>query len=143
MLQYSSMLFFFSFVKHTHIYRVIWLNIVKFRVYLHYRHCSNLFREIRKESEFEQQQQKYEREREKVERENLNFGNVIAEILAAQTSYSCSKKKRNRGRKKKLWQLWQCHCRKWEGGKIVVAEIWGGIKKKKCYVHNIFTTNYR
>ena len=98
---------------------------------------------MRKESEFEQQQQKYEREREKVERENLNFGNVITEILAAQTSCSCSKKKRNRGRKKKLWQLWQCHCRKWERGKIVVAEIWGGIKKKKCYVHNIFTTNYR
>ena len=24
--------------------------------------------------------------------------------------------------------------------KIMVAEIWGGIKKKKCYVHNIFTT---
>ena len=23
--------------------------------------------------------------------------------------------------------------------KIVVAEIWGGIKKK-CYIHNIFTT---
>ena len=24
--------------------------------------------------------------------------------------------------------------------KILVAEIWGGIKKKKYYVHNIFTT---
>ena len=85
---------------------------------------------MRKESEFQQQQQKYERERVKVERENLNFGNVITEILAAQISCSCSKKKRNRGRKRKLWQLWQCHCRKWEGVKIVVAEIWGGIKKK-------------
>ena len=31
--------------------------------------------------------------------------------------------------KKKNWQLWQCHCRKWEEKKIVVAEIWGGIKK--------------
>ena len=39
-----------------------------------------------------------------------------------------------------FWQLWQCHCRKWEGKKIVVVEIWGGIKKKKCYVHNIFIT---
>ena len=42
-----------------------------------------------------------------------------------------------------LWQLWQCHCQKWEEKKkkrIVVAEIWGGIKKKKrCYVHKIFT----
>ena len=24
--------------------------------------------------------------------------------------------------------------------KIAVAKIWGGIKKKKCYIHNIFTT---
>ena len=74
-------------------------------------------------------QQKYEREREKVgERECMNFGNVITEILAARSAYlsvcaMCSKwdvlKKnqlwqyncRNRGRKKKLWQLWQCHCR--------------------------------
>ena len=46
----------------------------------------------------------------------------------------------NRG-KKNLWQLWQCHCQKWERKKIVVAEIWEGIKKK-CYVHNIFTTNH-
>ena len=30
---------------------------------------------------------------------------------------------------KNLQQLWQCHCRKWEEKKIVVAEIWGGIKK--------------
>ena len=28
------------------------------------------------------------------------------------------------------------------GKKIVVAEIWGGIKKKECYVYNIFTTNH-
>ena len=52
--------------------------------------------------------------------------------------------------------LWQCHCRNRgvkknfgncekpiaENGKEkkkVVSEIWGGIKKK-CYVHNIFTT---
>ena len=87
MVQYSSMLFFY--LLNTHIYRVIWLNIVKFRVYLHYRHCSNLFRETRKESEFEQQQQKYEREREKVERENLNFGNVMTEIPTTQTSCPC------------------------------------------------------
>ena len=27
-----------------------------------------------------------------------------------------------------FWQLWQCHCRKWEEKrKIVVAEIWRGI----------------
>ena len=40
-----------------------------------------------------------------------------------------------------IFFLWQCHCRKWEEKKIVVAEIWGGIKKKKkCYAHNILKT---
>ena len=33
------------------------------------------------------------------------------------------------GVKKKKWQ---CHCRKWEGKKIVVAEIWGGTTKKSA-----------
>ena len=53
-------------------------------------------------------QQKYEREREKVgERECMNFGNVITEILAARLACSsvcvvCAKKKN---------QLWQYHCR--------------------------------
>ena len=60
-------------------------------------------------------------------------------------------------------QLWQCHCWNRKGGKfvaivamplpkmggkkIVVAKIWGGIKKKQCatpqYFYNIFTTNHR
>ena len=60
-------------------------------------------------------------------------------------------------RAQKRNQLWQCYCRNRgrkkncsncgnaiaENGrenKIVVAEIWEGIKKKKCCVHNIFTT---
>ena len=57
---------------------------------------------------------------------------------------------------------WQCHCRNrgkkfcGNGGnviaengrekKIVVAEIWGGVKKNVLrlqYFYNIFTTNYR
>ena len=47
-----------------------------------------------------------------------------------------------------IFFLWQCHCRKWEEKKIVVAEIWGGIKKKKKvlrpqYFKNIFTTNHK
>ena len=42
------------------------------------------------------------------------------------------------GKKKFAIGLWQCHCRKWEEKKIVVAEIWKRIKKK-CYFHNIFT----
>ena len=33
---------------------VFWLNIVKFEVNLRYKYCSNLFRDVRKESEFRQ-----------------------------------------------------------------------------------------
>ena len=73
-------------------------------------------------------------------------GNGIAEI---------------RGKKIVAICLWQCHCwnkgkkfvaivamslPKMGGKKIVVAEIWGGIKKKKVlhppYFYNIFTTNH-
>ena len=74
------------------------------------------------------------REKEKKrERENLNLGNHITEIPAAQI---CSQRN----------QLWQCHCRNRRvkkkivaivampllkmGEKKIVAEIWGGIKKK-------------
>ena len=28
--------------------------------------------------------------------------------------------------------LWQCHCRKWEEKKIVVAKIWREMKKKSA-----------
>ena len=33
---------------------VFWLNIAKFEIYLRYRYCFNLFREMRKESECRQ-----------------------------------------------------------------------------------------
>ena len=79
---------------------------------MRYRHCFKLFRELRKESE-------------KVGISVItllkflltetNCGNVIVEI----------------GKKKILWQLWQCHCQKWEEKKLV-AKIWGGIKKKSA-----------
>ena len=64
-----------------------------------------------------------------------NCGNEIAEIgLPKQVKFF-------------FWQLWQCHCRKWEEKKLVVAKIWEGIKKKKVlrsqYFYNIFTTNHR
>ena len=36
------------------------------------------------------------------------------------------------GKKNVAIGLWQCHCRKWEEKKIVVAEIWEGIKKKSA-----------
>ena len=41
-----------------------------------------------------------------------------------------------------FWQLWQCHCQKWEGKKKLWLPKSGEKlkKKKKCYVHNIFTT---
>ena len=54
----------------------------------------------------------------------LVYGNAIAEIGG-----------------KFLWQLWQCHCRKWVGKKIMVAEIWEGIKKKVLRPQ-YFTTNH-
>ena len=90
--------------------RIIWLNIAKFGVYLHYRHCSNLFKEMRKESEFWQRccrnsTKVWERKRKSRREKILNFGNVITEIPAARTSgpsvccvlcarsVKCSKKK--------------------------------------------------
>ena len=90
-------------------------------------------------------QQKYEREREKAgERECMNFSNVITEIPTARSACPSvwavclkwdvlKKKKSNSGNtnakmgEKKF--LWQCHCRNRGRKKIVVAEIWGGIKK--------------
>ena len=53
--------------------------------------------------------------------------------------------------------MWQCHCQNRGkknfvtvvalalpkmGGKKCGSEIWGGVKKKKCYVYNIFTINH-
>ena len=44
--------------------------------------------------------------------------------------------------KKKLWQLWQCHCRKWEEKKIVVAEITCEELKKKSVTSTIFLQHF-
>ena len=84
--------------KPTSLSRVIWLNIVIFRFYLGYRHCSNLFREMRKESEFRQWCYRnltkvWERKRKSGREKILNFDNMITEIPVAQTSCPCSKKK--------------------------------------------------
>ena len=67
-------------------------------------------------------------------------GNGIAEIGGGEDFAIGLWQCHCRNMEKNLWQLWQCHCRKWEEKKLMVAKIWGGIKKKKCYVHNIFTT---
>ena len=128
---------------------VFLLNIAKFGIYLHYSHCLKLFRELRKESEFRQRccqnsTKVWKRKRKSRREKILNYGNGITEIPAAQTYWL-----RN--------QLWQCHCwnrrKKIYGNygnaiaenrrkkKIVVVEItYEELKKKKCYVYNIFTT---
>ena len=136
-------------------YWVFWLNIVKFLVNWCYRYCFNLFSNLRKESELRQYhcrnstkvgERKIQRRREKF----LIFGNTITEIPSAHTccpsgcsKCECAQGKPNVG-KKNFWQLWQCHCRKWEEKKIVIAEITcEELKKKKCYIYSIFTTNHR
>ena len=131
---------------------VLWLNIAKFGVYLRYRHCSKLFRKLRKESDFWQRCYRnstkvWERKRKSGREKILNIGNHITEIPVVQTCWlkiNCGNAIAEIG-KKNLWQLWQCHCQKWEEKKMVV-EIWGGIKKKMLrpqYFYNIFTTNHR
>ena len=94
-------------------------------------------------------QQKYERERKKVgERKFWISVMWLPKFLLSEPAARAQKRN----------QLWHCHCRNRgrkkncsncgnaiakngrEKKKIVVAAIWGGIKKKKCYVHNIFTT---
>ena len=131
--------------------RVFWLNIAKSGVYLRYRHCFKLFRELRKESEFRQwccqnSTKVWERKRKSGREKILNFGNHVIEISAAQTSWpsgvwSVNCPKRN--------QLWKCHCRnrgvkknfvvivemplpKMGEKKILVAKIWWEIKKKSA-----------
>ena len=92
---------------------VFWLNIAKFEVNLYYRYCSNLFRNLRKESEFRQY---YCRNSTKVgERKRKNgrekffiFGNTIAEIPFA---YTCCRVSAQSVSACKENQMWQWHCR--------------------------------
>ena len=119
--------------------RVFWPNIVKFGVYLRYRYCFKLFRELRKESEFKQwccrnSTKVWERKRKSGREKILNFGNHITEILAAQTCWP----KTNYGNAiAEIGEKFFCGNPIAENGRV--AEIWRGIKKK-CSVHNIFTT---
>ena len=114
-----------------------WLNIAKSGVYLRYRHCFKLFRELRKESEFRQwccqnSTKVWERKRKSGREKILNFGNHVIEILAAQTGWpsgvwSVKCPKRN--------QLWQCHCRnRGVKKKFWNCEKWNGIRQ--CHCHN-------
>ena len=73
-------------------FEFFWLNIAKFGIYLRYRHCSKLFRELRKKSEFRQRccrnsTKVWERNRKSEREKILNFGNHITEILAVQTCW--------------------------------------------------------
>ena len=147
------MFFFFFFwekkIKRDFYSRVFWHNIAKFEIYLYYKYCPKLFRELRKKSKFRQWccrnlTKVWERKRKNRREKILNFNNSITEIPVVQTCWP-----RN--------QLWQCHCRNMEKKicvncgnviaknerkkKIVVAEITcEKLKKKRCYVYNIFTT---
>jgi len=97
------------------------------------------------------------------ERKILNFGNAVTEFLCpnspawAQKKTNCGnaiaeigKKKKKifssncgngiaeMGGEKKLNGIVAMSLRKWEEKKIVVAKIGEELKKKKCYIHNIF-----
>ena len=96
---------------------VFWLNIAKSGIYLRYSHCSKLFRELRKDSEFRQQYcwnstKVWERKRKSGREKILSFGNGITEIPTAQTNreINCGNAIAEVGKK----NLWQCHCWKWE-----------------------------
>ena len=91
-----NMCIFFKKLEFVPLYccfQVFWLNIAKFRVYLHYRHCSKLYRELRRESEFRQwccrnSTKVWERKRKSGWEKILNFSNHITEIPIAQTCWS-------------------------------------------------------
>ena len=90
----------------------------------------------------------------------MNFSNEITEILVLPNSCPWSAPVHARGSAWMVYQLWQPSCRNCRelrrekiwivatklpkmGGKkkeLWLPKAWGGIKKKKCYIHNIFTT---
>ena len=77
-------------------------------------------------------QQKYEREREKVGERKFWISIITLPkfLLTENQLWQCDCRNREKSFFFFLWQLWQCHCRKWEEKKkIMVAKIWGGIKK--------------
>ena len=117
-----------------------WLNIVKFEVNLCYRYCSNLFRNLRKESEFWQYHYSNstkvgERKRKSGIEKFLIFGNTIIEIPFAHTCCpnGCSKCECTQGKPnvtmalpkqgKKIGNCGNAIVENGEKKKIVVAEI--------------------
>ena len=95
-------------------------------------------------------QQKYEREREKVgERKfwilimwlpKFLLSEPTARVCAVCSKCEVLKKETNCGNaiaeigEKKLWQLWQCHCRKWEGKKKIEVGALSDTTKMKALV---------
>ena len=125
-------------------------------------HYSNLFKNLRKESEFWQyycwnSTKVRERKRKSGREKFLIFGNTITEIPSTHTCCPSVLEMWVHARKtkcgndiaeigKKKWQLWQCYCRKWEEKKIIVAEITCEELKKKVlrlqYFYNVFIINH-
>ena len=72
----------------------------------------------------------------------LNFGNGIIEIPTERET-NCDNVITEIGKKKNLWQLWQCHCRKWKEKKnLVIAEITCEEFKKKSVTPTIFLQHF-
>ena len=131
---------------------VLWLNIAKFGVYLRYRHCSKLFRKLRKESEFRQRccrnlTKVWERKRKSGREKILNIGNHITEIPVVQTcwlKFNCGNAIAEIGKKNFCGNCGNAIAENGKKKKIVVAKItYEELKKKMCYVYNIFTTNHK
>ena len=144
---------------------VFWVNIAKSELNLRYRNCWNLFEILRKETEFRychcRNSTKSMREKKKkVERENVEFRQ--RGYRNSSTQFCCPGVRGVRGvpevKRKKNWQTnWgnaiaeigkkkicnNCDndIAKNGGGKNVVPKS-GESKKKKYYVHNIFTINH-
>ena len=110
-----------------------WLNIVKFEVNLCYRYCSNLFRNLRKESEFWQY---HYSNSTKVGERNFLFSatsspKFLLPIPAVRVgAQSVSARKEN--------QMWQWHYRNREKKMAIVAmplPKMGGKKNSGCQNH--------
>ena len=84
-----------------------WSNIAKFGVYLCYRHCSKLFKKLRKKSEFQQRccrnsTKVWKRKRKSGREKILNFGNLPAAQICW-LKINCGNVIAENGRKKKKW----------------------------------------
>ena len=133
---------------------VFLVNIAKSKLYLRYRNCWKLFKIVRKESEFRyyhcRNSTKSMREKKKKGGERKYWISVmwilkfLCPILVARV---WSVRGVRKVKKKKFVTIVTMSLPKMGGKKIImIAEIWGGIKKKiLCpqYFYNIFTTNRR